>query len=1112
MYRLLLSLVASIGFASAALLSNGIAADGYLVTVTAATAQIKSEQTVLGTVQRGTRLWVFEEKGDWIRVKVPGQEEKGWISAKQAQRIQFTAAQREDAKLANAHWGRGLELEKQQKLAEARREFEQCLVLERSVHGDHPNVADTLNSLGILTSDQGDYPAARKYYEEALVVYRKVLGNEHKSTAGTLNNLGILASDQGDYPAARKYYEEALAIQRKELGNEHPSTADTLSNLGVLARGQGDYPAARKYCEEALVVYRKVLGNEHKSTAGTLNNLGVLVSDQGDYPAARKYYEEALAIQRKVLGNEHPSTADTLSNLGVLARGQGDYPAARKYCEEALVVYRKVLGNEHTSTARTLNNLGVLVSDQGDYPAARKYYEEALVIKRKVLGNEHTSTADTLNNLGVLVSDQGDYSAARKYYEEALAIQRKVLGNEHPSTADTLNNLGILVQNQGDYPAARKYYEEALVVYRKVLGNEHTSTAETLNNLGILASDQGDYPAARKYYEEALVIKRKVLGNEHTITASTLINLAWLAADETDPSAAIAYLDQARRAIRFHEVRTLPGLSEAEQLAFLRNMHDKDWHNSLSWGRSERTTSRISEISAAWLVNGKGISEESLATGIQLEKPETAALVAQLRTLRGKLADIVRQPQSDERDRRQAELAAEQQRLVRLLGQARGEDLTSDPWVDIAGIRKAIPAKTMLVNTARLAPYNYKTKKRGVPLYVAWLIPSAGEGDVKIVDLGEAEAIDAAVTAFRKAMDEAGAAASASKGEKEAQAAVEKTLASVADLIWKPLAEHLADKEELILSPDAALWLVPWGALPVEDGKFLIEKYNLKYVISGRELVTKKADKPAGKSVVLADPDFDLGPSAATPAETTKLARRSITRLDRAQRLPGTAKEAEAIAPSLKTYSKRDPIVYLNREATESQFKQLVSPQVLVLGTHGFFFPQQEVETQNDDRLQLIGQEERRSVRTKDGQPLENPLLRCGVLLAGCNRPATAATTGLDDGVLTGLEIVNADLRGTELVVLSACQTGLGDVRSGEGVAGLRQAFQLAGAKAVVSTLWQIPDDESAQLMGDFFGYLAEGKSKAEALRFAQLNRIVEHREREGSAPAFYWGAYTLTE
>jgi CHAT domain-containing protein len=353
------------------------------------------------------------------------------------------------------------------------------------------------------------------------------------------------------------------------------------------------------------------------------------------------------------------------------------------------------------------------------------------------------------------------------------------------------------------------------------------------------------------------------------------------------------------------------------------------------------------------------------------------------------------------------------------------------------------------------------------------------------------------------------------RGEPDAEKELRRQLEALARLVLHPLLDAIGQAERWVISPDASLWLVPWAALPLPDGKYAIEEHTIRYVVTGRDLVASPARAKTGRALVLADPDFDLRVRRGRRRDAGQL--RSVLPgggLPKVKRLPGTADEANAIAPSLARYCQRKPKVCTGQRALEGVVKAAARPRVLVLSTHGFFLEDQDAAVaplplrDGDRGLTLL---ERPQPRGKKGKVLENPLLRCGLLLAGCNRRAETLKATGDDGVLTGLEIVGTDLRGCELVVLSACDTGLGQVRNGEGVAGLRQAFQLAGAQAVLATLWQIPDKETARLMRDFFARLADGKGKADALRAAQLALIKARRARYKAAHPFFWAAFTLT-
>jgi CHAT domain-containing protein len=438
----------------------------------------------------------------------------------------------------------------------------------------------------------------------------------------------------------------------------------------------------------------------------------------------------------------------------------------------------------------------------------------------------------------------------------------------------------------------------------------------------------------------------------------------------------------------------------------------------------------------------------------------------------------------------------------------------------------------VFVDIARFRPRDFAFAARegerfepyGAPRYVAWIVPPAGRGGIRVVDLGEAAGIDALVAEYRDRIEAAKGPEDTIRklGEAAAQAELAVVAAPLAKRTIEPLLaaakEALGkDPEELVISPDGPLWLVPFAALVLADGRFAVEAVAIRHVTSGRDLVAKRAAPAAdatsglGRPLIMAAPNFDspsTGKAAAAPAADRSLARpaRPSRRLPPVKPLPGTLEEARSVADAVRQIATTPPEIVVADEATETRFKAARRPALAVLATHGFFLDKQEFDP---DALAIQQAGAGRGLVDTQGDEVENPLTRCGLMFAGCNR-APAAGDG-EDGVLTGLEILGCDLRGTRLVVLSACQTGLGKVESGEGVAGLRQAFQLAGAETVVSTLWSVPDKETAQLSNAMFTALAEGETAAQAVRRAQLAVIRSRTELLEASHPYYWAAFTTT-
>ncbi|MEZ6126037.1 MAG: CHAT domain-containing protein [Planctomycetaceae bacterium] len=645
---------------------------------------------------------------------------------------------------------------------------------------------------------------------------------------------------------------------------------------------------------------------------------------------------------------------------------------------------------------------------------------------------------------------------------------------------------------------------------------------------GKKAGEAGNLSEGLQQAKKSLELYLDLLGADHFHVTHPLRLIAELQARSGDFSAAIQTTDQLNRRQQQSLgtfLRTMPPRAQSSLLDGRDGLNPVS--NFVNLAITAQDTPGAVERSAEWLLNLKAVGIEAFAAQ-QLLRPTDSdpARTEHLKSLErtgnelGWLVSIPDFDMSENRQERIANLRKQHLQLQREL-QIESHGLALN-WISLDAVRRVIPANGVCVDFVRYDAVSFQEgapqafRRQYKPHYAAWVIWNINGPDTMLVDLGDAQKIDDLIAELRRQLNSADAdnISELKHDEDAAAAGTNRLLSEISVAVIRPLHLQKHQFDQLVASPDGDLWLLPWAALPLDPDveRPIIADASVTTVVSPRNLLKSRPQNGATRPCIFSNASFDLEGDQKMDSiraifrNTPEMGDdrpNALFQIPPVASLPGTKIEAQLIAPSIKNYTGLDPNVYEQQYSLEHVASRLQSPRIVVFATHGFFLPQMHIPGQGS----LVS-------RTVPGVKVQaelssNPLLRCGLLLAGCNDRDSAV--GADDGVLTGEEIVGIDLRGTELVVLSACETGIGDVRSGEGVAGLRQAFQLAGAQAVVSTLWQVPDRDSALLMSRFFEELAAGKSKSESLRNAQLERIEKRRERYGAAHPFFWAAFTLT-
>lgn len=881
------------------------------------------------------------------------------------------------------------------------------------------------------------------------------------------------SGDAGTYIVRLENPRAATADERRLQG------ARTLRAQARQLERRGEYAEARDSMEQALAIIQGVHGASAIDEALLRFELAGNALERLDNTRARTLYEQAVATFDREWGPDHPYAAMGRSRIALLDERAGQPQKAEAGLRAVLPLLAHAVGGDHPWYLLSLVTLGNLRASAADLKEAETIERGALATVERSGQSGTLLEARLLNNLAEVLRARSDYAGAEPLFARSLAIGESVLGGDSLFVATALQNLGIMARQRKDYPTAVARYSRALAIRERLLGRDHPSLAGVLTNLGNVYRATGDDQKALATHFRALRLWEATAGPYGRETLLVVGNIARTYAGAGDLAHAVAFQRRADEILE-RQISLYVGTgSERQKLAFVRAEAERTDRTISLHLKQGPDDPGAASLAALVLLQRKGRVQDAMtdllaAVRGRVADPGDRLLLDRLRTTTADLARVALSgpPSGDTRDEI-ATLEAAREQLESTLSDRSAAFRAQITPVTLERVQAAIPGDAVLLEFAVFRPFDPEAEQNdeayGPPHYTAYVI--GRHGTPVGVDLGAVEDIDRLVVRLRDAL-----------GDPASTDAMQRARA-VDERVMQPLRAFLNGATRLLVSPDGGLNLLPFEALVDEHGRYLIERYATSYLTSGRDLLRlETAPAAAGRPVIVADPLFGeaSSPVARAVLGGARNVRRSVTFGPDMSGLyfaplSGSAVEGRAIKSLFP-----DATLLTGRHATKAALEQLAAPALLHIASHGFF-----LADEGDAAVPVLA---------------ENPLLRSGLALAGANLPGAAHGTG----ILTALEAAGLNLWGTRLVTLSACDTGVGEVRNGEGVYGLRRAFMLAGAETLVMSLWPVSDGVARDTMVAYYARLRSGAGRGDALRQAKLAIL----KRPALRHPYYWAGF----
>lgn len=994
----------------------------------------------------------------------------------------------------------GIAAAQQNDYQEADRCFETFIAeYEKRYRQDNETYPTILATISSFYVQFGDYAKAVEKGTKALELRKTVLGEKHPDYISLLSYLASYHSHLGDYAKAAEMATQATELLRETVGEQHATYATSLATLASYQSQLGDNTKAVDLCSRALKIFKKTYGENHPDYATTMSNLAEYYADLGNYTKAVELNTKAMEIRMALFGENHPDFAISLINLSAIYSNLGDYTKAVELCTQAAEIYKQTLGAEDPTYATSLSNLANYYANLGNYDKAVELGMEALNIRREIYGKDHLDNANSLNNIAYYSSRLGDYPTAIGLGLRALDIFGKILGEKHPDYATTLDNIATYHAAMGEYDKAAELSAKSLDIRREVLGEKHPDYALSLNNLAANYAHLGNYVKALELGTKALDIRKSALGDRHPDYASTLGCLALYHFNLGNYSKMMQYYRENISILQDNTLQQFTGLTAKQRSMFWENNSYEftDVYPSFTY-LTHATTAPDLYNKSCLFAKGLLLSTEIEMNRLIQESGDAEALrmYEELQMNRLQLQKLYETPIAERHisaDSLAQVVDRQEQALVKrssVYGDYTRKLRTT--WRDV---QKALGKDEIAIEF--LSFYLWNTDST----MVAALTLRKDDKEPKFIPLFEQSQLQ-------------------SVSDQQYYNCPEVTA-----LVWQPLQQELRGVKRIYFSPSGVLHNVGIEYAPG------MENYEMYRLSTTREVITrtethpnptkgrekKTSTNPGEKEIVLfggVDYNATLATNGTPPSEGTREVSGTVSttrdlqmRGMSAHYLPETKTEVEGIKQSFDSQQHSSDI-HIGSDATETSVKALSAhcPKILHIATHGFYFT--DTPATHRQKFRFMGQEDFRSVADLE----DMALTRSGLLMAGANGTLKRndPPAGVDDGVLTAQEISRLDLRGLDLVVLSACKTGLGDLNQGEGVFGLQRGFKKAGVQTIVMSLWEVADEATQLLMSAFYHNLLQGHSKRDAFHNAQTS-LRQYGDKSFDHPQF-WAAFILLD